>query len=160
MDTVFALSLQVMAATIFNKAFSLFLAFFFAFQAIGVTVDVHYCKGEMQSISFFGEATPCTKANSENLHACCKKRLEKLTSKDGLKKDDHCCLNELFHLQLEGEYEVVTIAQIDTELAIIPNPCAEHQLTFEINQPHLIPDNTDPPPISPDLNVLYQVFRI
>lgn len=87
-----------------KKSIAIFFLFVFCFSLPGFSVELHYCKGEVTDISFFGEANcickdahtetvlESSKANSCEKH--CHNELEKSKSQIQLKNNKNCCKTE------------------------------------------------------------------
>ncbi len=86
---------------------ALLLAFLMFFSSIGYSMDIHYCKGELWDIAFFGEAEVCEMQEEVALvKECChrvevKERQCKNHSGDsGIQRED-CCKNVELVLDVE-----------------------------------------------------------
>lgn len=132
-------------------------------SSIGISLDMHYCQGQLKSIAFLGQAKSChTAKKMQNCHH--KKDTSsknKLTNKNDNSKDN-CCQNEKL---------VITKSDFNTT-----NPqfvsFNNHQLTFitsfvisficnynqSINQSHY--SKYIPPLPHNDVIILFQTFRI
>lgn len=145
-----------------NSVFSIFLLTIFSIQAIGFTVDIHYCKGEVQSISFFGKADSCSEmTDNTNKHKCCQKRQFRLDALDGIKsKKEPCCSNEMIHYESEGDFES---EQEIINLSLDKSEIRSNNLELEFGtlcDDQIILHNTDPPLRVFDRQVLFQTFLI
>lgn len=89
-----------------NRHISIILAVLILASNIGLAVNVHYCKGEVSSVSFaYKIQEPCNPHHEEGHNhnhdadkACC-----------SVKADDHkkCCKNDLVKLQDENDGKVI-----------------------------------------------------
>lgn len=146
------------------RIISIVLALLLFVSSTGFSMDVHFCKGEIESVSFFGKATPCEmmkeKEPVQELHACCK-ALQGQNSYSLSIQQKSCCHNE----------SLIVLTNTDLELA--------NSLVHKINSAQFVPvalttplfiflaendveDNFNypPPQYSKDLTIFYQVFRI
>ena len=82
-----------------HRVISLTLAFLITFTSVGFSIDVHYCKDKLKSVSLFGEAESC--------HAV-KKTCPNHPSKVQEKEDDkNCCKNESIEIEkLDSEFNL------------------------------------------------------
>lgn len=150
-----------MPKDLFHKGLSLVLLFLFGFQSIGMSIDVHYCKGEIQSYSFFGKAEPCEMASDENdLHPCCKMRLKKRSSENGIiTKNNSCCSNEMMHIELDDDFEVEQKVIIqESEDLMLDVRAMNYSMT--LSEKEIILSNSDPPNITSNRLILFQSFLI
>ncbi len=91
------------------KVTALLLAFLMFFSSIGYSMDIHYCKGEVWDIAFFGEVEVCEMQEEVTpVKECChrvevKERQCKNHSGDsGIQRED-CCKNVELVLDV-GDY--------------------------------------------------------
>ncbi|CAG5082077.1 HYC_CC_PP family protein [Parvicella tangerina] len=139
----------------------------------GLSMDVHFCRGEFINFSFFGEAEPCEMALKqeektpvkEETHSCCHaKKAEKVeveTCSHTSEIKGNCCHNESFSIDTSDAYEVEQFTLDFTNLIVeIPQiytvELAFNSFKSELNYFHYY----HPPPISRDIQALHQVFII
>ena len=95
-----------------HRIYSIVLSLVMIASSISVHVDLHFCKGELQSLSFFGKAKSCHTATKVCPHHA------KMVIADESKKD--CCTNTTFEID-----------DLDTDFNITPAiELTEFQLTF------------------------------
>jgi hypothetical protein len=121
----------------------------------GITVDFHYCKGELKSFSFFGKAKPC---HEPSLKQCPfhKKMMVKSNDKKG------CCENKTVHFQSDSEQKVQaynfnleqTLQKLITPFGIVYSP----EISFEKEISSFV--RYKPPLIPRDISVLFQSFLL
>ena len=70
-----------------TKISSVLLAFLMLFSSVGFSINVHFCKGEIENISIMGSNSTCNMEN--NFHKKC--------SKENISKEK-CCVNKSFIL--------------------------------------------------------------
>jgi hypothetical protein len=70
-----------------HRITALTLAILMFCASVGFSVDLHYCKGDLKSFSFFGEASSCHTSKKSCPHH------QNLQAEDGAEKKD-CCNNE------------------------------------------------------------------
>lgn len=129
-------------------------------------MDVHLCKGEVYSFSFFGKAESCENSTSsldkQQCHECCKNHYKQNESIQNNKiKSSGCCSNKQIALKLSSDLEqieksVCTDREFFVAAKIIQILfCSVNG--FDAAKTHWI----EPPPrATEDLSILYQVFRI
>ena len=148
------------------RALALFLAFLMFSSSIGFSMDIHYCGGELESFSFFGDAEPCEmmqpKQEKKSDHSCCeapKKEIKSCNNRETVK--GNCCHNESISMSNGGAFEVddISIEQFQQALTaviiLLPNFNLFSVTIERVNYAHY-----NPPPIIKDISVLLQVFRI
>lgn len=125
--------------------------------SVGVTVNRHYCMGELKSVAIFGEAEKCHKEQKKAhcpLHPAPKEEVE------GKKKG--CCDDEHELVQVDDQEKTVVDA-LPTIVAVLPD---FPPLLLSYLAPHPRPRmNTNfeqyrPPPLLTDAVREFQVFRI
>lgn len=75
-----------MKHSVFHKMFAISLAFLMLFSSAGFAMDMHYCKGELKGISFFGNAKSC---HTQSEIPPCHKTLKKVQE-----HQNRCCENQ------------------------------------------------------------------
>lgn len=148
------------------RPIALLMAFLMFSSSIGFSMDFHFCGNELKTFSFFGDADVCekmlVKQENESTHACCKAK-EKATKSchnNKLSKGD-CCHNESIVFTISGEFE-----SSDTPLELVQHSIVAVPVLF----PNLDLFKTSsnqidcafyhPPPLTKDISILHQVFRI
>lgn len=138
----------------------------------GLSMDVHYCRGEFKNFSFFGEAEPCEmalkhqeKTKVKKTHSCCHaKKVEKVEVKTCTHDSEikgNCCNNESYTIATSDAYEVEQFTIDFTNLIVEVPQIYSLELAFisfksELDYFHYY----HPPPISRDIQALHQVFII
>ena len=155
-----------MKASISYRAIAIFMALLMFSSSIGISMDMHFCGNELQSVSLYGEAEACEmmkpKQEKKSNLSCCegpKKELKSCQS-EGISKSN-CCHNESISMSNGGAFEVDDISieqfkQIITAVIIfLPNFNIFSVTTEKVNYSHY-----NPPTIKKDISILLQVFRI
>lgn len=148
-----------------NRIAALLILMVFAIESFGMSVNFHYCQGELFSMNLFGEAEKCqmvdSQSDDEPVHPCCQKRKEKLNNIKGPKFESSCCSDKTVEFNtgdLDANETSINISQID-ELVL----CSEiFQFKSPVNfiYPQVTLHNGDPPFNEQSRLILYQVFRI
>ena len=124
-------------------------------SSAGITVDFHFCNGELKSFSFFGKAKPC---HEPSLKQCPfhKNMVVKSDDKKG------CCENKTVHFQSDQEQNFQAI-NFNFELNLQKLVLAYASVYFftsndkqELNSIA----HYKPPSISRDISVLFQSFLL
>jgi len=135
----------------------IFLASLVLLGSAGVTVNRHFCMGELKSVAIFGEAEKCHKDQAKKqcpFHPAPKEEVE------GKKKG--CCDDEHELVQIDDQEQTVVDA-MPAIVAVIPD---FPPLLLSYHAPHPRPrKNTNfeqyrPPPLWTDVVREFQVFRI
>ncbi|GAA0874897.1 hypothetical protein GCM10009118_13050 [Wandonia haliotis] len=148
-----------------HRISAVFLAILMLSSSIGVSMDVHFCGGELKSFNFFGEADACEmqEPKKDYNRSCCDSEQikENQQCEHSSELQNNCCHNETFSIDVSDSFEVDYFTlNLSQSPVYIPLNC-HFQLTFseiksELNYFHYY----HPPPIDQDIQVLYQVFRI
>lgn len=138
------------------------------FSSIGFSLDVHFCRGEIESIGLF-EASPCEMESMNKLQdlselpPCHRKKLdenENSTSNDGFNQGK-CCHNENFDYEVNSDFEPLSTQQIElTQISAVIIYTAIDLNLFQPKEQLEFFQNYKPPLIDEDISVLHQVFRI
>ncbi|NJB86091.1 hypothetical protein GGR26_001859 [Lewinella marina] len=136
-----------------NRLLSLFLAFTVLAGSVGVTVNRHFCMGELKSLSLFGEEQPCAMALAE-APAC---PMHAAPAKKG------CCDDEQDFVQWDDDRQLSETAPLPAlAWALPPAPPAG----FSAPALHLLDaalrryQHYRPPPLVIDVPSRWQVFRL
>ncbi len=73
-------------------------------------MDMHYCGGELKSVSFFGKAKTCHDMAGDNETSMkdCPHHKKMASEKKGCSEDKDCCSNKTVQLQSDQDQEVQT----------------------------------------------------
>ncbi|MGB1216253.1 MAG: HYC_CC_PP family protein [Saprospiraceae bacterium] len=124
------------------KLFSLIMAILMFVTSAGFSLDIHYCKNELKSISLLGEAESCHDASKQKIcphHA-------------SMQKDRDCCENKTLNLKADIDKELDSktfllpitqelshfiVAFVSIHLNLLP--VVEKQVVTNHNSTRLIP---------------------
>lgn len=106
-----------MHLTYFHRFFASVMAMLLFGTSTCFSMDVHICKGEVESVAFLGLSAKCEKENkavSVDMPMCCKAKLEQQ------KKEPHfsqkpCCSNKSIVQQSTMEEQSPTVFQVDSQ---------------------------------------------
>lgn len=147
------------------KFSSLLLAFILLLSSTGLSLDLHYCQGDIKSFSLFGVAKSCC-AKAEKSH-CSKKKMtchssqpadEKLSDLPG-----KCCSNKTIVVSPDMDSQKVISKQLtETQIAFVSAFLAVFYTPQNLGLgkliiPHL---NYIPPLLDQDIPVLIQSFLL
>jgi len=114
-----------MKINVLHKVYWVALATLVLVSSIGLSIDMHFCKGEFKSFSFVGEAKQCHTAKITCPHHA-KMELEK-------KSDNSCCSNQTLEVEeIDFDYYAQETVQIE-DFQVSSNPI--HTQVFVLNQP-------------------------
>jgi len=125
---------------IFKKGLSVLLAFFLLVSSGGWSLNIHYCGGEIASISAF----------EKNSNACCDHPLEQDTccASDIEEEEDGCCSDDILQVELE-DVVVEYLKNITFFQAILPDYSTIYfgveSTNTSIEQLHFYCDSNAPP---------------
>ncbi|WKN44801.1 HYC_CC_PP family protein [Tunicatimonas pelagia] len=131
------------------------LALLILISSVGFSVNMHFCMGELVSVSLFGEAEPCAMAASEpSCHASDTAKISKMD----------CCQDSSFSVKSEAEaatsYTVEIPRSALTSLVLLPFLPLDFLLpttSILTDYPYLA---YKPPLLSQDVPVLVQSLLI
>lgn len=135
----------------------LFLAQLLLLGSVGVTVNRHFCQGELKAIALFGEAEKC---HREQARTHCPFHPPAAEVEEDGKKG--CCDDESQRYQIEDEQPAAGQGFYVGVLSASVSPAP----LFSYQPPHPRPrlntnfENYRPPPLIPDVRRRFQVYRI
>jgi len=136
------------------KIFSLVMALLILITSVGFSLDIHYCNGQLKSVSFFGKAKSC---HDNSVQKSCSHHKE-------LQKDNDCCENRTFVFQSDLDKDLdskVFTLPVTKELSsfIVAFTIVSLNLypKFETN---IIESYYSNPIIHRDIYVLFETFLI
>ena len=147
---------------IINPAYrftAVFMALLVLVSSIGLNVDLHYCSGQLKSISFIGKAKSCHQKSMQDcpLH-------QKMMADEGVADFDakNCCANKKVYLQPDFEKNAPAIdLLIPIEFQqLIPGFIAVFSIQPSVHHPVATYSDYRPPNISRAIYVLIQSFLI
>lgn len=152
-----------MNTKISHKATAMLLAFLMFTTSISFSMDIHFCGGQIESIAFFGNTTACEMMQQEKEpKSCCespKKQVKTCYNKETAKSN--CCHNQKVVVE-NGDFEKTdfNINDVQPTIALVAFVYTYFKpLVFtSINKVSYTDYNT--PPITEDITILHQVFRI
>lgn len=151
-----------------KKSIAIFLLLVFCISLPGFSVELHYCKGEITDISFFGEANCVCKDSKEEKTVTsvetvsCKKHCHKETTvddvKDNLKSEKKCCKTEKLTFT-SSKLKAISSSKINQIIAVLAilNPYLIAEILQKADTDFLL---YEPPLKDQDLLVLNSVFII
>ena len=89
-----------------KKCTSLFLAFLLLISNVGMAFNVHYCGGEIASVS----VKPI--ASKQVDKGCCAKKVE---------KEDSCCKDKVVNFQKKSDNTILKVFSIDSPYCLLIN---------------------------------------
>ena len=88
----------------YQRIITLTLAFMMLMTSVSFAVDMHYCNGELKSVSLFGKAKTCHEKAVDNEKPTCPhhQKMAQKTTGDELDKND-CCENKTTIIQADDD---------------------------------------------------------
>lgn len=77
--------------------------------SVGVAFDLHFCKGELQDISFFKKAKNCHEKSLAKHNPPC----EKHATLKGFDQKNDCCNNQAYHFQMDTDFSLPSVIDFD-----------------------------------------------
>ncbi len=132
------------------KITSLGLALLVLFSTLSISVEKHFCGDFLVDISYFGNAKSCFEQFKND--ACD-------VNKEIKKKD--CCSDETHHIEgqdeLKTDFDKLTLLKQQFVAAYL---VSEYFLVSTPVKQLVVPKKYTPPKISPNVQVLFQIFII
>ncbi|THH39675.1 HYC_CC_PP family protein [Neolewinella litorea] len=138
-----------------NQILPLFLAFTMLVGSVGVTVNRHFCMGELKSLSLFGDEQPCDMAQVKVKAPVCP--MHAAPAKKG------CCDDEHEFVQWDDDRqlsETIPLPALAWALPATP-PALFPEFALHLRDAALRRfQNYRPPPLVIDVPSRWQVFRL
>lgn len=143
---------------------ALTLAFLMFFTSVGFAVDMHYCQGNLKSVSFFGKAKTCYEMAEVTPMKECSNHQKMMGQKEGCsidKKD--CCSNKTLHFQSDQDQQFQTsnfVVSTQLQQFVIAYVAVFFTNDFSIESDANSFAHYKPPVISRDISILVQSFLL
>ena len=144
---------------------ALLMAFLMFFTSAGFTMDMHFCGGELKSISLFGKAKTCHDIVGENETPMknCPHHKKMMVEKKGCSEDKDCCSNETLVLQADQDQKVQTndfVVNKQLKQFVIAFVAVFFAADFDLQRDTANFAHYKPPLIQRDIPVLNQTFLL
>lgn len=141
------------------KVISLSLAFLILFSSSGLTLDIHFCQGEMKRSNLFGTAKSCAEVSEITKKCHSSDSVQGTCGIDGEHKG--CCSNKSFHLDLDFDSgEVISIPLTDKTIQFVQAFVLGYLVESQPSPTLHNYTNYYPPPLKRDIPVLFQTFLL
>ena len=93
----FTITLCVVFRSLLHRIVAVTMALLMFTSSTGLSFDLHYCQGQLQNVSIFGEAKSCHEKAKEVKSSHCKKKqtaCHKNTDTTKSCEENNCCQNE------------------------------------------------------------------
>ena len=147
------------------RIIALMMAFLMLFTSTSFAMDMHYCGGELKSVSFFGKAKTChdLAAEFEKSTKSCPHHKKMVTKNEGCSEDKDCCSNKTVILQFEQDQKTQYVHYVvnkELKQFVIAYVSAFLSDRYD-NKGHAANYILYRPPIiQEDIQVLYQTFLL
>lgn len=144
---------------------ALMMAFLMFFTSAGFTMDMHYCGGELKSVSFFGKAKTCHDMVGENEAPLknCPHHKKMMAEKKGCSEDKDCCSNKTVKLQSDQDQKIQTndfVVNKQLKQFVIAYVAVFFADDFDLQREATTFTHYKPPLIPRDIPVLNQTFLL
>ena len=142
-----------------TRVLSLFLAFTVLVGSVGVTVNRHFCMGELKSLTLFGEPASC-EMHPPTTKPPCPLHGE---GQQAANEKKGCCDDEAQFLSWDDDRQVSEIAPLPPLAGLIPvlPPTNFSERALHLRAAALpLFRNYRPPPLVIDVPSRWQVFRL
>lgn len=146
------------------KVLAVFMAFLMFFSSIGFSLDIHYCGNELQNVALFGKAKECemmAQVKEEEKSSCCEstdKKVQNCHNKETAK--GNCCHNKKLIIE-NGEFEKLTVTKLDVQplISVVVFLYSYFKIVSKLESEAIF-NEYNPPPLTKNISILHQVFRI
>ena len=120
--------------------------------SISFAMDIHYCKGELKSLSIFGKAKSC---HEQKATPTCPHHAKMQQQQD----DNNCCDNETTFVQADIDKVFSTLELTDLQPFVLVFTQVFY-LEYSFEQQVLAFEHYKPPLIAQDIPILVQSFLL
>lgn len=147
------------------RSVALILAGLMFITSAGFTMDMHYCSGDLKSVSFFGKAKTCHEMTGEvgSLQKSCPRHNKMMEGNEGCSEDKDCCSNKSVQLLSDQDQRVQTIDVVFTKQLkqfVIVHAMGLFAEDLNLNRNSPSYTHYKPPLIQRDIPVLNQTFLL
>jgi len=138
-----------------NQFIAVLLAFLVGITAVGFSIDLHFCKGDMKSLAIWGKAKSCHQSTAQQ----CPNHATAVMDAD---EENNCCNNESLFIQSNDDQQISqdqVISEQDAQDYELPLATADYTLYIQVYNDADF-QHYKPPLISKDLPVLFASFLI
>lgn len=151
-----------MTRSLSHRITAISMALLMMLSSTGFSMDVHYCQGQIKSISFFGKAKSCHE--KQETSPCHQTKKSCHHNEDGVSKTekDNCCHNETVVIEksdLDATATQIATVQ-DIQLDFIAAFIAVYVFNYSVQTDYRPYAQYKPPLPDRDVQVLYQTFLI
>jgi len=144
---------------------ALMMAFLMFFSSAGFAMDMHYCGGELKSVSFFGKAKNCHEMAGEDEAPMknCPHHKKMMADKKGCSEDKNCCSNKTVHFQSDQDHQLKTadfVVSKQLKQFVIAYVSVFLGEDFDLKREVIAFAYYKPPLIPRDIPVLHQTFLL
>ena len=139
------------------------MAFLMFTTSVGFAVDIHYCQGQLKSISFLGKAKSCHEMSDATQMKNCPQHKKMLEQNKNCSLDNKdCCGNKTFHFQSDQDkvvqtYDFAVNKQLQQFVAVYVLVFFSNNLVETDTSPF---NSYKPPLVFEDILVLIQSFLL
>lgn len=133
------------------------LAFLICITSLGLSLDVHYCGGDIKSFNLFGKAKSCLElAGLEKETVCVAKASSSICP---IFQKNSCCHNKATYLKANAvQASNYFSTLLDSEINFLPAIFMNDQIEFAVQVTRFA--QYKPPLLSRDLSVLFDTFLL
>ena len=144
-----------------KRTVPLFLAFLLLLGSVGVTVNRHFCMGELQSVALFAAAEACHEATAPACPMHAAVLSPPLSEGEGVAAD--CCNDEHELVKADDDRQLAEVPALPTGAWVMVAPPAPLFPQFSLHlraRPNMTFEQYRPPPKLIDAPRQFQVFRL
>ncbi len=97
------------------RVLALTMAFLMFFSSVGISMDMHFCQGNLKNVSLFGKAKSCYELESEGISSHCSKKQSSCHKKTTAEDHKGCCNNETIDIQLDTDFVDVSVTNLNIQ---------------------------------------------
>jgi len=144
------------------RPIALLMAILLLTSSVSFAVDMHFCKGELKSISFWGKAPSCHEQAAAKITCPHHRKLMAEKGEAALEKSN-CCDNHTVQVEADHERQTPTAAELELNLSLqyfLMAYTARLLPAEDIARTPAPYQNYKPPLIPRDIPVLTQSFLL
>lgn len=143
-----------------NRIFAFILAIVMFATSVNLAIDMHYCQGQLKSVSFLGKAKNCHEIMAQS---SCPHHQKMRSEKAGCSKEDkNCCDSKSIQIESDND-QIHSVTKIVNTQELQQFVVAFVKVFFQnivIEKDNNVYTNYDTPKITRDTYVLFETFLL
>jgi len=142
------------------RIFAFLMAIMMFATSVNLAIDMHYCQGQLKSVSFFGKAKNCHEIMAQS---SCPHHQKMMVEKEGCSKDDkNCCESKSIQIESDND-QILSVSKFVSNQELQQFVVAFVKVFFQnfsIEKENNVFTSYKSPQITRDTYVLFETFLL